>query len=146
MFKLFEVKGGKFEVLPQVNPKNIKKSLIGLVIIGIISLLSGWLNISEKQVWKYYQLLMGALNLTNDLPEFSNNEHKLDSKIELDVDRAIFEATAEYDRIIAEADKKYKPKYVDGVNDEAVCYTDECKTLAPPMRLCASWVDDCPKE
>jgi hypothetical protein len=146
MFKLFEVKGGKFEFLPQVNPKNIKKSLIGLVIIGIISLLSGWLNISEKQVWKYYQLLMGALNLTNDLPEFSNNEHKLDSKIELAVDRALAEATPEYNRIIAEADKKYKPRYVDGVNDETVCYTDECKTLAPPMRICAPWVDDCPKD
>jgi len=145
MFKLFEIKGGKFEALPQVSPKNIKKGLIGLVIIGIISLLSGWLNISEKEVWKYYQLLMGALNLTNALPEFSNNEHKLDSKIELDVDKAILEATAEYDRIIAEADKKYKPRYIEEANDETLCYSDECKTLAPPMRLCAPWLDTCPK-
>jgi hypothetical protein len=28
-------------------------------------------------------------------------------------------------------------------NDETVCYTDECKALAPPMRICAPWINDC---
>ena len=110
-------------------------------------LFSGWLNISEKQLWKYYQLLLEQLNLKYELPELKNNQDKLDARVELEVDRALAEATAEYDLIIAEADKsKYKPRYVDGVNDETVCYTDECKALAPPMRLCSPWVDDCPKE
>jgi hypothetical protein len=27
-----------------------------------------------------------------------------------------------------------------------VCYTTECKALAPPMRICAPWVDGCSKE
>jgi hypothetical protein len=143
MFKLFEVRGGKFEALPQVSPKNIKKGLIGLVIIGIISLLSGWLNISEKEVWKYYQLLMGALNLTNSLPEFSNNEHNLDAKIESAVDRAILEATAEYDRIIEEADRnKYTPRYSEKEADGSYAQS----VLGGEMRMCAPWVDDCPKE
>ena len=143
MFKLFEVRGGKFEALPQVSPKNIKKGLIGLVIIGIVSLLSGWLNISEKEVWKYYQLLMGALNLTNSLPEFSNNEHNLDAKIESAVDRAILEATAEYDRIIEEADRnKYKPRYSEKEADGSYAQS----VLGGEMRMCAPWVDDCPKE
>jgi hypothetical protein len=145
MFKIFEVKGGKFEVLPQVSPKNIKKGLIGLVIIGIISLLSGWLNISEKEVWKYYQLLIGALNLGNSLPEFSNNKHSLDAKIESAVDRALAEATEEYNRIIEEYDKKYKPRYMDEKNDETLCHSEECKKLAPPMRICSPVFDgsDC---
>lgn len=146
MFKIFEIKEGKFTAFPQLSSKKIKGFfIISAVMIGI-SLLSGWLNISEKQLWKYYQLLLEQLNVKYELPELKNNQDKLDARVELEVDRALSEATAEYDRIIAEADKKYKPKYVDGVNDETVCYTDECKALTPPMRLCSPWVDDCPKE
>jgi hypothetical protein len=147
MFKIFEIREGKFTAFPQLSPKKIKGFfIISAVMIGI-SLLSGWLNISEKQLWKYYQLLLEQLNVKYELPELKNNQDKLDARVELAVDRALSEATAEYDRIIAEADKsKYKPRYVDGVNDETVCYTDECKALAPPMRLCSPWVDDCPKE
>ena len=147
MFKIFEIKEGKFTAFPQLSSKKIKGFFIISAVIAIISLFSGWLNISEKQLWKYYQLLLEQLNIKYELPELKNNQDKLDARVELSVDRALAEATAEYDRIIAEADKsKYKPRYVDGVNDEAVCYTDECKALAPPMRLCAPWVDDCPKQ
>ena len=147
MFKIFEIKEGKFTAFPQLSSKKIKGFFIISAVIAIISLFSGWLNISEKQLWKYYQLLLEQLNLKYELPELKNNQDKLDARVELEVDRALAEATAEYDKIIAEADKgKYKPRYVDGVNDETVCYTDECKALAPPMRLCAPWVDDCPKE
>lgn len=147
MFKIFEIKEGKFTAFPQLSPKKIKGFFIISAVIAIISLLSGWLNISEKQLWKYYQLLLEQLNVKYELPELKNNQDKLDARVELAVDRALAEVTPEYDRIIAEADKnKYKPRYVDGVNDETVCYTDECKTLAPPIRLCAPWVDDCPKE
>jgi hypothetical protein len=147
MFKIFEIKEGKFTTLPQLSSKKIKGFFIISAVIAIISLFSGWLNISEKQLWKYYQLLLEQLNIKYELPELKNNQDKLDARVELTVDRALAEATAEYDRIIVEADKnKYRPRYVDGINDEAVCYTDECKTLAPPMRLCAPWVDDCPKQ
>jgi uncharacterized membrane protein len=147
MFKIFEIKEGKFTAFPQLSSKKIKGFFIISFVIAIISLFSGWLNISEKQLWKYYQLLLEQLNLKYELPELKNNQDKLDARVELEVDRALAEATAEYDKIIAEADKsKYKPRYVDGVNDETVCYTDECKALAPPMRLCAPWVDDCPNE
>jgi hypothetical protein len=147
MFKIFEIKEGKLTAFPQLSSKKIKGFFIISAVIAIISLFSGWLNISEKQLWKYYQLLLEQLNLKYELPELKNNQDKLDARVELGVDRALAEATAEYDQIIAEADKnKYKPRYVDGVNDETVCYTEECKTLAPPMRLCSPWVDDCPKE
>ena len=147
MFNIFEIKEGKFTAFPQLSSKKIKGFFIISAVIAIISLFSGWLNISEKQLWKYYQLLLEQLNLKYELPELKNNQDKLDARVELEVDRALTEVTPEYDRIIAEADKnKYKPRYVDGVNDETVCYTDECKTLAPPMRLCSPWVDDCPKE
>jgi hypothetical protein len=65
--------------------------------------------------------------------------------VERDVDKAISDVTPEYDRIISDYDRKYKPRYVEELNDETVCYTDECKSLAPPMRIFAPWVDTCPK-
>ena len=68
---------------------------------------------------------------------------KLNRRIIRDVDKAIREVTPEYDRIIEKADQKYQPKYLEEPNDETLCYTDDCKALAPPMRKCAFWVEDC---
>jgi hypothetical protein len=144
MFKIFEIKGGKFTSFPQIRYNSIKQLLIISAVIISISLLSGWFKISEKQLWKYYYLLLNQFNLKYELPELKNNQDKLDAKVELEVDKAILEVTSEYDRIIKEADKKYQPRYVEEKNDESVCYTDDCKELAPPMRICASWVPDCP--
>ena len=146
MFKLFEVKEGKFKVLPSVRIKNIKGFFIASIVMILIGSLSGWLKIDEKGLWKIYQLLIERLNLKQEMPEIIDNQKRLDAKVELEVDRALQEVQPEYDRIIAEADKKYQPKYIDGVNDESVCYTEECKSLAPPMRICAPWLDDCKKE
>jgi hypothetical protein len=144
MFKIFEIKDGKFTSLPQISYKNIKQLLIISAVVVVISLLSGWFKIPEKQLWKYYYFLLNQFNLKYELPELKNNQDNLDAKVELEVDKAIIEVTSEYDRIITEADKKYQPRYVEEKNDESVCYTDDCKALAPPMRICASWVPDCP--
>ena len=111
MFKIFEIKEGKFTAFPQLSSKKIKGFFIISAVIAIISLFSGWLNISEKQLWKYYQLLLEQLNLKYELPELKNNQDKLDARVELAVDRALTEVTPEYDRIIAEADKRYNPRY-----------------------------------
>ena len=95
MFKIFEIKEGKFTTFPQLSSKKIKGFFIISAVIAIISLFSGWLNISEKQLWKYYQLLLEQLNLKYELPELKNNQDKLDARVELEVDRALAEATAE---------------------------------------------------
>lgn len=144
MFKLFEVKEGKASFLPSLNPKHIKGFLISSIILLIVIALSGWLKIDEKDVWKFYNLLIQQFGLKQQAPNIDRQE-ELEARIELEVDKAIRNVEPEYDRIIAEADKKYKPRYVDEKNDESVCYTDECKALAPPMRICAPWVEDCPK-
>jgi hypothetical protein len=145
MFRLFEVKDGKFTSLPDISSKKLKSFLYGSFIVFLITLLSGWLKIGEKELWKFYNLLLQQLGLIGQ--EFRpENEKELEARIELEVDRAIQRVIPEYDRIIAEADQKYKPRYIDEVNDESVCYTDECKSLAPPMRICAPWVDTCPKD
>lgn len=142
MFKLFEVRNGKLTTLPDVSSKKIKSFIFSSIIVLIIVSLSGWLKISEKDLWKIYTSILQQFGLNHELPR-TESEKELEAKIELEVDRAIENVRPEYDRIIAEADQKYKPIYIDEVNDETLCYTEECKSLAPPMRICAPWVDNC---
>ena len=142
MFRLFEIKDGKLTTLPDVSSKKIKSVIFSSIIVIIIVSLSGWLKITEKDLWKIYNLILQQFGLSHELPR-TESEKELESRIELEVDRAIRDVIPEYERIIAEADKKYKPIYIDEVNDETLCYTEECKSLAPPMRICAPWVDNC---
>jgi hypothetical protein len=142
MFKLFEVRGGKLTTLPDVSSKRIKSIIFGSIAVLIIVSLSGWLKMSEKELWKIYTLILQQLGLSYELPR-KEREKELEARIELEVDKAIRDVIPEYDRIIVEADKKYKPIYIDEVNDETLCYTEECKSLAPPMRICAPWIDNC---
>jgi hypothetical protein len=142
MFKLFEVRDGKLTTLPDVSSKRIKSIIFGSIAVLIIVSLSGWLKMSEKELWKIYTLILQQLGLSYELPR-KEKEKELEARIELEVDKAIRDVIPEYDRIIVEADKKYKPIYIDEVNDETLCYTDECKSLAPPMRICAPWIDNC---
>lgn len=142
MFKLFEVRGGKFTALPDVSSKRIKSIIFSSIAVLIIVSLSGWLKMSEKELWKIYTLILQQLGLSYELPR-KEREKELEARIELEVDRAIRDVIPEYDRIISDYDKKYKPIYIDEVNDETLCYTEECKSLAPPMRICAPWVDNC---
>jgi hypothetical protein len=145
MFKIFEIKGGKASFLPSLDPKNIKGFLISSIIILVLIGVAGWLKIDEKDIWKFYNLLIQQFGLKQQVPEIDRPK-ELEARIELGVDQAIRNVEPEYNRIIAEADKKYKPRYMDLKNDENVCYTDECKALAPPMRICSVWVDGCSQE
>ncbi len=144
MFRLFEVRDGKLTTLPDVSSKKIKSVIFSSVIVLIIVALSGWLKISEKDLWKIYTLILQQFGLNHELPR-TESEKELDARIELEVDKAIRDVIPEYDRIISDYDKKYKPIYIDEVNDETLCYTDECKKLAPPMRICAPWAENCTK-
>jgi hypothetical protein len=129
--------------------KPSKKTIIttSIVVSTLIAALSQCTGIHENNLWdlldevqrKYFPQTTINRVIIQD-PE------KLNRRIQRDVDKAINNVTPEYDRIISDYDRKYKPRYVEEQNDETVCYTDECKSLAPPMRICAPWVDDCPKD
>jgi hypothetical protein len=121
-------------------------AIIGIVLSSMIAILSQCTGVSENGLWDLFDEIQRKYFPQTILNEFIiKDPEKLNRRIGRDVDRAIQNVTSEYDRIIEEADQKYKPKYVDEKNDESVCYTDECKALAPPMRICAVWVEDCPK-
>jgi len=126
-----------------------KKQLIilGVVISSIIAALSQCSGVSEHGLWdlldeiqrKYFpQTILNELIL--------KDPDKIERRVKRDVDKAIRDVTPEYDRIISDYTRKYQPKYVEEKNDESVCYTDECKALAPPMRICSYWIDSCPKD
>lgn len=143
MFKLFEVREGKFKVLPQLDPKQIKGFVIISIIAIIIAGFADHFKLDEKQLWKIYAALIEKLGLKQDIPNLPDPQKQIDAKVELEVDRAVHNYWREIKESPAEV---YKPRYIEEANDETLCYSDECKALAPPMRLCAPWLDNCPKK
>lgn len=128
--------------------RNIKHyAIVGIVLTSIIATLSQCTHIKETTLWDLLDEIQRRYFPQTIINDFIiKDPEKLDRRVKRDVDRAIQDVTPEYDRIIREADKKYQPRYMDLQNDENVCYTDECKALAPPMRICAPWVDGCSPE
>ena len=129
--------------------KTDKKQLliVGLVLSTLIAALSQCTGVSQNGLWDLLDEIQRKYFPQTILNEFIlKNPEKLNRRITRDVDKAIRDVTPEYDRIISDYDRKYQPKYLEEPNDETVCYTDECKTLAPPMRKCASWVDNCTQD
>jgi len=143
MFRLFEIRDGKFTTLPDIRAKKLKNFILSSVIILVIASVSAWFKIDEKYLWKIYNLIIQHFDLGTDSPRI-DTEAERNARVELEVDRALREVEDEYNRIIREADQKYKPRYVDEENDETLCYTPECKALAPPMRICSAWDPTCP--
>jgi hypothetical protein len=143
-FKIFEVKEGKLEIFPDIRSKKIKALIISSILLLIVASVSDWLRIDEKHLLKIYSSIVDHFNLQYVIPK-SHIEKSLDSKIELEVDRAIKNVTPEYDKGIEEDNRQYRPRYIE---EEAKPEnrTGDAGLLGPPMRICAPWVDDCPKE
>lgn len=119
-------------------------AIVGIILSSIIAALSQCSGISENSIWDLFDEIQRKYFPQTILNEFIiKDDEKLKRRIERDVDRAIEKVTPEYDRIIREADQKYKEKYLEKPIDENVCYTDECKSLGGEIRICAPWVKDC---
>ena len=119
-------------------------AIVGVILSLIIAILSQCTHISEKTLWNLFDEIQRRYFPQTIINDFIiKDPEKLDRRIKRDVDRAIDLVTPEYDRIIQETDRKYKSRYIEEKNNEETCYTSECKALAPPMRICASWVENC---
>ena len=141
MFKLFEIKEGKFKVLPTLNPKHVKGAIILSVVLLLISGLSGWLKMDEKQLWKLYNSIIQHFGLVHEIPKPKNIEKEVEARVELEVDKSI----KEYEELTGDdGDVKLPPpQRSEKPVDTDVCYTDECRALGGEIRICASWVDNC---
>lgn len=124
---------------------NIKQyAITGIVLSCLISSLSYCTHIPEHNIWDLVDEVQRRYfpqTIINDY--IIKDPPKLERRIRRDVDRAIENILLEYNRIIERETNKYRPKYVKEMNDETVCHSDECKALAPPMRICSPWVDSC---
>jgi hypothetical protein len=119
------------------KPTIVQYAVIGVVLSAIITSFASCTKISESKLWDLLDEIQRTLkiDILNDF--IVNDPEKLGRRIERDVDKAISNITKEYDRIIEETNKKYKPKYMDEKNDETLCHTEDCKKLSPPMRICS---------
>jgi hypothetical protein len=127
------------------NRKPDKKQLIilSIVLSSIIAGLSQCTGVSESGLWDLLDEIQRKYFPNTILNELIlQDPHAVERRVHRDVDRAIDQVTPEYNKIIEESNKKYKPKYVEKVPDGS----EAQKLLGGEMRICAVWVDDCPKD
>ena len=120
------------------KPDKKQLIIVGVVVSTLIAGLSQCTGVSESGLWDLLDELQKKY-----LPQGILNEiilqdpNKVNRRVERDVDKAIRDVTWDYDRIISDYDQKYKQKYLEEKNDESLCYSEDCKKLAPPMRICS---------
>ena len=116
-------------------------AIIGIVLSSIIATLSQCTGISENGLWDLLDEVKRRYLPGTILNEFViKDPEKLDRRIKRYVDAAI----AEYERLTGDDGKvripspRYSEKPPDGSYAQSV--------LGGEMRLCAPWVEDCPKD
>ena len=116
-------------------------AIIGIVLSSIIGLLSQCTGIKQDSIWDLLDEVQRRYFPQTILNDFViKDPEKLDRRVKRDVDAAI----AEYERLTGDDGKvripspRYSEKPPDGSYAQSV--------LGGEMRLCAPWVDDCPKQ
>ena len=122
--------------------RDIKQyAIIGIVLSSMIAVLSQCTGIKQDGIWDLLDEVQRRYFPQTILNDFViKDPEKLDRRIKRDVDAAI----SEYERLTGDDGKvripspRYSEKPPDGSYAQSV--------LGGEMRLCAPWVDDCPKE
>jgi hypothetical protein len=116
-------------------------AIIGIVLSSIIAILSQCTGIKQDSIWDLLDEVQRRYFPQSIINDFIiKDPEKLDRRIHRDVDAAI----AEYERLTGDDGKvripspRYSEKLPDGSYAQSV--------LGGEMRICAPWVDDCPKE
>jgi len=119
-------------------------AILAVILSSIIAALSQCTGVSENGLWDLLDEIQRKYFPQTMLNEFIlKDPEKLNRRITRDVDRAVDDYWRQSGLSKAEVSK---PRYIEEANDETLCYSDQCKALAPPMRLCAPWLDNCPKQ
>jgi hypothetical protein len=124
-----------------------KKASITTIIVltFIVASLSSCLKIEEKTIWDIvYEYLQTYQPDSSLIPELQKDN----GIVERDVKRTVDKAIQDYERLTGDdgSAKIPSPRRSEKPVDTSVCYTDECQSLGGELRLCAPWLDDCPKE
>ena len=125
------------------KPDKKQLIIVSIVLSTLIAALSQCTGASEDGLWDLLDEIQRKYFPQTILNEiFIQDPNKVERRVKRDVDRAISEVTPEYDRIIQESNKRYKPRYVEKAPDDS----EAQRLLGGEMRICAVWVDDCPKQ
>ena len=136
--------------MPQFNFSfgNKKPSMKDMLIISgvlafVVTTIAEFTNLPKQKIWCAIDQITRPLN--NDTLE----------QVKLKIDEVI---VCRAEKAAGDGIEKYKketgwkpveilpPRYSEKPVDTTVCYTDECKSLGGEMRLCAPWLDTCPKQ
>jgi hypothetical protein len=121
---------------------NIKQyAIVGIVLTTIIATLSQCTGIKQDSIWDLLDEVQRRYFPQTILNDFViKDPEKLDRRIKRDVDSAI----AEYERLTGDdgSVRIPSPRYLEKPPDGSYAQS----ILGGEMRLCAPWVDDCPKE
>ena len=115
-------------------------AIIGIVLSSMIAVLSQCTGIKQDGIWDLLDEVQRRYFPQTILNDFViKDPEKLDRRVKRDVDRAIDDYWTQSGLSKAEVSKpRYSEKPPDGSYAQSV--------LGGEMRLCAPWVDDCPKE
>ena len=115
-------------------------AIVGIVLSSIIGLLSQCTGIKQDSIWDLLDEVQRKYFPQTILNEFIlKDPEKLERRIRRDVDAAIDDYWRQSGLSKAEVSKpRYSEKPPDGSYAQSV--------LGGEMRLCAPWLDDCPKE
>jgi siderophore synthetase component len=128
-----------------LKQKTIRFAIISITLTTIVASFSKCTGIDEKHLYDLIDELQRKYFPNTELNEYIIKDPKLlDNRVKRDVDKAI----AEYERLTGDDGtvRMPSPRYSEKPVDTSVCYTDECKSLGGEMRICAPWVDSCPKQ
>jgi len=119
--------------------------LISLILSGIVATLSQCTGAPQERLWDLLDEVQRTLfpgTVINDV--LLQDPKIIERRVERDVDKAI----REYERLTKDSEppRVPLPRLIEKAPDEALCYSEECKKLGGEMRLCAPWIDTCPKE
>jgi len=116
-------------------------AIIGIVLSSIIVALSQCTGVSENGLWDLLDEIQRKYFPQTILNEFViKDPEKLERRVKRDVDAAI----ADYERLTGDTGevKMIAPTLVERPPDGSKAQ----ELLGGEMRLCAPWVDNCPKE
>jgi len=114
-----------------------KASLKTIVILTLlVAALAGIFKIEEAKIWDIvYETILYFDPDSSLIPELQKDPGIIERKTERTVDKAI----REYEDLTGDSEevKIPEPRFIEEPGDSP---------LGGPMRLCAPWVDNCPKE
>jgi len=115
--------------------------ILSVVLSTLIAALSQCTGASQETLWDLLDEVQRSLfpgTVINDV--LLQDPDVVDRRVKRDVDRAI----AEYERLTRDSDppKVPLPRLIEKTPDGS----EAQRLLGGEMRLCAPWVDDCPKE